>query len=676
MRRAAFYVCIIVVLGAHTVRAQEDSVAYRAAESTTGTRERIQALEQFVKTYPTSRFSGNASLALFNFYAEQGQEGPALEYAGRYLNPIPPANRMSPYNSIAYTLALRNIGLDSAIAYANRASEMARSQGSGMLSAIEDTRALAVFRHGDAAGAEKIQQSIMPGHEGDPEYLEHLAMYQAANGKRREALKTAAQGLYLGGTDDLRDDFTTWLRQETPDSTAQDALKQSIVMGIVRSRFDSLAPSEVIGVRSTAARFMAGMGVHLTTARQWAQDAVADIGNKTPVEEAVAYKRNLAIVTSASGNDREALTLLRSVEKYVTPWESDFWMSLGSACERTGDPNGAIDAYIEGLTVLNSKEIRQALDPVYTKVHGSLAGLEADIDKAKQRGASIEPGRFEPSEQSHTGRTVLAELFTGAECGPCVGSDMAFDALRDYFPASDLVILEYHVHIPGPDPLTTNDSWDRYQQYKGQGTPTAVFDGSQKLIGGGPRYIARNRFNVYQYAIDAAAAVAPPVSLSATAKAGSGTVDVDVHIEKTASLPNSAEPVLHIALVERAVNYTGANGISKHAFVVRKLFYGPKGTPILLNGQEMIIHAHADLGAVEADMAALLNDPTHQSSWPQHARSFGGWKPHPDHLNRSNLGVAVWVQDMKSMDVLQSAYIDVPPLMDVKSSPMTSGGSN
>ena len=49
---------------------------------------------------------------------------------------------------------------------------------------------------------------------------------------------------------------------------------------------------------------------------------------------------------------------------------------------------------------------------------------------------------------------VLVELFTGAECPPCVAADLAFDALGKTYKPTDVVLLEYHLHIPGPDALT------------------------------------------------------------------------------------------------------------------------------------------------------------------------------------------------------------------------------
>src|SRR5206468_734917 len=74
-------------------------------------------------------------------------------------------------------------------------------------------------------------------------------------------------------------------------------------------------------------------------------------------------------------------------------------------------------------------------------------------------------------------RMVVLELFTGVQCPPCVSADIAFDALLKTYKSSDVILLQYHLHIPGPDPLTNKDSEARSKFYGVQGTPTMVLDG-------------------------------------------------------------------------------------------------------------------------------------------------------------------------------------------------------
>ena len=55
-------------------------------------------------------------------------------------------------------------------------------------------------------------------------------------------------------------------------------------------------------------------------------------------------------------------------------------------------------------------------------------------------------------------KVAVLELFTGAQCPPCVAADVAFDALEKSYKHTDLILLQYHMHIPGPDPLTNPDT--------------------------------------------------------------------------------------------------------------------------------------------------------------------------------------------------------------------------
>ena len=73
----------------------------------------------------------------------------------------------------------------------------------------------------------------------------------------------------------------------------------------------------------------------------------------------------------------------------------------------------------------------------------------------------LKPDPYSGRASPHHDRVVLLELFTGAECGPCVAADLAFDALSDVYRTTELITLEYHLHIPRPDPLTGRDSVTR-----------------------------------------------------------------------------------------------------------------------------------------------------------------------------------------------------------------------
>ena len=647
-----------------SIQAQSDTASYRAASEFSDPTGKIHALEQFLDRYPGSAFKNGAYRLLFSLYLDQGNAAAASSAASHYVELFSSNDsRIGPYNQFAYELATRNMELDSALVFASRAEEMARAGGSSMLSAVEDTRAFVLYRLGEFAQAEQLQREAIQGHESDPEYVGHLALYEHGNGKRREALAALVRALYLGADAEMRSTFAQWIAQEEPESARGEALKDSIIMATLHAYVDTLSGQRAIEAKCSAAGLLAGLSIELPTAQRWAEAAVATLTDHSSPDYVVTVKENLALVLVARGEDQQGLSLLRSIQQIVSPWENDFWMALGKTYEKIGSPQSAIAAYMQGLLVSSPKDLRQALEHAYANVHGSIGGLDADLEATKKDGAAFDPGRYAPPG-SPSGKVILAELFTGAECGPCVGSDVAFDRLGDYYPRPALAILEYHVHIPGPDPLATNDSWERYRLYGGEGTPTVVIDGSEKMLGGGPRVVAHNRFNLYRYAIEKHIADTPAVQLTLSLSNRHEEISVAAHLELAR---NSAAPpegaALHVALVERSVEYTGGNGIARHAFVVRALCGGASGTPVALTPVPQTIRQNFKLPEVESQIRKLLDDPRSQVSWPKRLKTFGAWRARPERIDRANMAIVAWVQDMKTNAVLQAAYQDVPLAM-------------
>ena len=69
-----------------------------------------------------------------------------------------------------------------------------------------------------------------------------------------------------------------------------------------------------------------------------------------------------------------------------------------------------------------------------------------------------------------------------------MAADIAFDAVGQTYQPAEVALLEYHLHIPGPDPLTNADSEAaRLLRSSHSGTPTALLDGkATDPLGGGP----------------------------------------------------------------------------------------------------------------------------------------------------------------------------------------------
>ena len=228
--------------------------------------------------------------------------------------------------------------------------------------------------------------------------------------------------------------------------------------------------------------------------------------------------------------------------------------------------------------------------------------------------------------------------------------------LSEYYPKKDMIVLEYHLHIPGPDPMTNPDTFKRYMYYGGNfGTPTVFFDGGNQLIGGGADFVAPNRFNVYKHIINSNMKEKPGYDISGTAKLGKdNNIKVNVDLKKLKSLSKNLS--IHYALVERSINYTGGNGVSKQLFVVRHLANGAEGKKLDSNKRTDKLEQTFDLTKIENGIKSYLEDPTKDPSW---RGNFTGWKSKTDKINPNNLAIIVWIQNNENKNIEQAFYTDV-----------------
>jgi hypothetical protein len=122
-------------------------------------------------------------------------------------------------------------------------------------------------------------------------------------------------------------------------------------------------------------------------------------------------------------------------------------------------------------------------------VEGRIAKLEPrDYAEYSKTMPPFKPEEFK-GRKGKSDRAVLVELFTGAECDPCVAVDLAFDALGRTYKPTDVVLLQYHAHIPGPDPLVSKDGAARMDFYNkkddDKAAPQIFINGKAGEAGGG-----------------------------------------------------------------------------------------------------------------------------------------------------------------------------------------------
>src|SRR5262245_15356546 len=121
----------------------------------------------------------------------------------------------------------------------------------------------------------------------------------------------------------------------------------------------------------------------------------------------------------------------------------------------------------------------------------------------------FKPIAFAGRKDTNANQVVMMEMFTGAQCPPCVAADVAFDALQKSYKPTDLVLVQYHLHIPGSDPMTNRDTIARWEYYEKlfpydpdtrtgvAGVPSTLFNGKLAAGGGGPMTASERKFRDY-----------------------------------------------------------------------------------------------------------------------------------------------------------------------------------
>jgi hypothetical protein len=276
--------------------------------------------------------------------------------------------------------------------------------------------------------------------------------------------------------------------------------------------------------------------------------------------------------------------------------------------------------------------------------------LKADAEYlAKQ--PKLDTKAYEGRQEGGT-QVVLMELFTGAQCPPCVAADIAFDHLPKIYPDKDVVLLQYHVHIPGADPLTNTDTEARWSYYrkafpeKVRGVPSSMFNGKVEGGGGGGAERAAGKLAQYRKIIE------PILDATQSTKVTVNAARNGDKITIAAAVNDLAEPgeniKLRLALVEETVRYPGGNGMRLHHHVVRAMPGGADG--IKLVGKNEAKQLTVDLTELRGSLTKYLDD---------HVARRGPF-PKPNRpLDLKHLKVVAWVQNDEDQTVIQAAQTDV-----------------
>ena len=283
-------------------------------------------------------------------------------------------------------------------------------------------------------------------------------------------------------------------------------------------------------------------------------------------------------------------------------------------------------------------------------IDGRLSKLEArDFAEYSKKFPPFKPLEFK-GRKGKSDRAVMIELFTGAECPPCVAVDLAFDGIDQSFGPKDVVLLQYHMHIPGPDPLTSRDGMTRAEYYGGkiEGTPTIFFNGKLVPGGGGGAAASKVKYQAFRETIEDLLEAEATAKLQLTAERKGNEVTLKANVSELATPGENI--TLRFAITEERVRYTGGNGLRYHHHVVRALPGGAKGFP--MPKAMGTAEAKVDLTKLRSDLSAYLDD--YAKELAKEDESF----PRPDRpMDLKHLYAVAFLQNDKTQEVLQVVQI-------------------
>jgi hypothetical protein len=312
------------------------------------------------------------------------------------------------------------------------------------------------------------------------------------------------------------------------------------------------------------------------------------------------------------------------------------------------------------------EELAKASDARHAKLDQKLD------DEYHKKVPPFKPTPYVGRKDKKADKVVLMELFTGAQCPPCVAADVAFDALLNTYKSVDFIGLQYHLHIPGPDPLTNSDSLARQKYYGSavRGTPSTFFNGHGEAAGGGPMAYSHEKYGEYRGIIDKSLedSKGATIALSATRAGDQIKIVASAQVTKNGGgrkvdgvdaksngqdggnsrqAKDDSKPVLRLALTEESVHFVGGNKLRYHHRVVRALPGSAKGKELTDGSAKTEITF--SLAELKGGLEKYLSDFAKDGTFPQ---------PPPD-IKLEDLAVVAFVQDDSDKSILHAVSVPV-----------------
>jgi hypothetical protein len=383
-------------------------------------------------------------------------------------------------------------------------------------------------------------------------------------------------------------------------------------------------------------------------------------------ETAQAFLAKEQIAKGTPEQQKKAAEILRAWDK-KRPYDPTVMAEIASYDERTGQKQGALQLYaqlavlplLDGMLGEIAKQQKTQRPPsietagrLWKETHGGKTdGFATFLDQVyDQSMPKFQEKPVEPRTQNADNRVVLCELFTGAGCPPCIAADIAFAHLRKTFGPTEVIALQYHEHIPKPDPMTNDDTENRFKYYfpppQGGGTPTFCLGGNNVIQGPGYLHQAHEIYDGVRRVIGQLLAGKTSVRIKLKAEPKGDSVAVTADAE---GLFPPDEPIhLRLALAEDEVAFKASNGIRHHEMVVRAMPGGSQG--VSSKDGKFHYQGTVNLKAIKQQ----LND--YLTGYEQAQRMTFSAKP----MNLTHLHLVAFVQNDQTHEVYQATSIPFP----------------
>lgn len=387
------------------------------------------------------------------------------------------------------------------------------------------------------------------------------------------------------------------------------------------------------------------------------------LGNEAPEQIQLRWDmlKGKYLLNSESGEEQKAgeemlLGLLES-----QPFDFNAILALAKYYELQNQPQKALGLYAKlAVAPGMSRMVGNIADPqsgdevsLLSKTRALFEGSDEKFDAFLDETYEEVAFYFLPEEKPETSlsanrRIPLLELFTGAMCPPCVAGDLAVGGVEQTFPAPEAIVVRYHQHIPGPDPLTNSVGENRFSYYGGRGTPALYINGDTwESVGGYLVHAERHYANLMPYVADL---LSQPsyIKIDLNAKAEGESIAITA---KASELSDSRTNLkLRLLLVEPLIHYEAPNGIRLHEMVVRDSPGGLAGKAA--EGASVSVETSVNVAELKTKLEKQL------SAFEENRGYTFETKP----LDMNSFRVIAFIQDDSSKEILQSAISPVVAL--------------